>query len=212
MPLIAAVLEAALTVLNWYGIKLFARINSAITVVKFAVPSLTVVALFASGFHTDHLTRGGFALHGWSAVLSAVAGGGPIYSVNGFQPPVDLSGEARNPRRDVPRSILVAIGAAVLSPAGSEFVGVAESGRTTYALSESRLLPRFFLEIETRTGASAARTSAGTTACARPGTRSPSRCSPPRSTSGRCARAWGTSSAARAPTPTAPRSSPKRSP
>ncbi len=194
--------------LNWYGIKLLARINYvAVTAIKFAVPSLTVIALFASGFHTDHLTKvgGGFAPHGWSAVLSAVAGGGLIYSVNGFQAPVDLSGEARNPRRDVPRSILIAIGAAVLlylllqfaflvaipdsqlvhgwggldltspfgqlalllnlgwlasilyadaviSPAGSEFVGVAESGRTTYALSKSRLLPKSFLEIEARSG------------------------------------------------------------
>jgi len=204
--LIAALLEAVLTVLNWYGIKLFARINTAVTAIKFIVPSITIVALFASGFHTDHLTNhGGFAPYGWSAVLSAVATGGLIYSVNGFQPPVDLSGEARNPRRDIPRSILVAIAAsvvlylllqfaflvaipdsqlthgwhgidltspfgqlalllnlgwlasllyidAVISPSGSEFVGVAESGRTTYALSKNRLLPRFFLEIEQRSG------------------------------------------------------------
>jgi amino acid transporter len=204
--LIAAVLEAVLTYLNWYGIKLFARINVTITAVKFIVPSITVVALLASGFHTDHLTNhGGFAPYGWSAVLSAVTTGGLIYSVNGFQPPVDLSGEARNPRRDIPRSILVAIAAsvlvylllqfaflvaipdsqlthgwhgidlsspfgqlalllnlswlasllyidAVISPSGSEFVGVAESGRTTYALAKNRLLPRYFLEIESRSG------------------------------------------------------------
>jgi amino acid transporter len=113
--LLAAALLAVLTVINWYGIRLFARINSAITAIKFIVPALTIIALLASGFHTDHLTNhGGFAPNGWSAVLSAVATGGLIYSVNGFQPPVDLSGESRNPRRDVPRSILTAIGAAVL--------------------------------------------------------------------------------------------------
>jgi amino acid transporter len=113
--LLAAALLAVLTVLNWYGIKLFARINSAITAIKFIVPSITIIALLASGFHTDHLTNhGGFAPNGWSAVLSAVATGGLIYSVNGFQPPVDLSGESRNPRRDIPRSILTAIAASVL--------------------------------------------------------------------------------------------------
>jgi amino acid transporter len=47
-------------------------------------------------------------------VLTAVSTGGLIYAVNGFQPPVDLSGEARNPRRDVPRAILISIGVAVL--------------------------------------------------------------------------------------------------
>jgi amino acid transporter len=113
--LIAAGLLAVLTVINWFGIRLFARINTAITAIKFIVPAITIIALLASGFHTDHLTNhGGFAPNGWSAVLSAVATGGLIYSVNGFQPPVDLSGESRNPRRDVPRSILTAIAAAVL--------------------------------------------------------------------------------------------------
>jgi amino acid transporter len=204
--LVAAVLLAVLTVINWYGIRLFARINTAITAVKFIVPAITIIALLASGFHAGHLTNhGGFAPNGWSSVLSAVATGGLIYSVNGFQPPVDLSGEARNPRRDVPRSILVAIGAsvllylllqfafivaipdsslahgwhgidfaspfgqlaillnlgwlasilyadAVLSPTGTQFVGTAENGRTTYALAKNRLLPRFFLKVDDGSG------------------------------------------------------------
>ena len=204
--LIAAALLAVLTVINWYGIRVFARINTAITAVKFVVPAITIIALLASGFHAGHLTdHGGFAPNGWSSVLSAVATGGLIYSVNGFQPPVDLSGEARNPRRDVPRSILTAIGAsvplylllqfaflvaipdselvhgwggidltspfgqlalllnlgwlagilyadAVISPAGSQFVGIAESARTTYALAKSRFLPKFFLEVDGGSG------------------------------------------------------------
>jgi amino acid transporter len=204
--LVAAALLAVLTVINWYGIRLFARINTAITAVKFIVPALTIIALLASGFHAGHLTdHGGFAPNGWSSVLSAVATGGLIYSVNGFQPPVDLSGEARNPRRDVPRSILVAIGAsvllylllqfafivaipdsalahgwhgidftspfgqlaillnlgwlasilyadAVLSPTGTQFVGTAENGRTTYALAKNRLLPKFFLQVDDGSG------------------------------------------------------------
>jgi amino acid transporter len=113
--LVAAALEAVLTVLNWYGVRLFAQLNLAVTGLKFVVPSITIVALFASGFHGHNLTgAGGFAPYGWGAVLSAVSTGGIIYSVNGFQPPVDLSGEARNPRRDVPRAILVAIAGSVL--------------------------------------------------------------------------------------------------
>jgi amino acid transporter len=204
--LVAAGLLAVLTVVNWYGIRLFARINTAITAVKFIVPALTIVALLASGFHAGHLTNhGGFAPNGLSSVLSAVATGGLIYSVNGFQAPVDLSGESRNPRRDVPRSILTAIAAAVLlylllqfafivaipdsalahgwhgidftspfgqlalllnlgwlasvlyadaviSPAGTQFVGTAESGRTTYALAKNRLLPKYFLSVDGGSG------------------------------------------------------------
>ena len=69
----------------------------------------------ASGFHSGRLSEhGGFAPYGYGAVLSALAGGGIIYSVNGFQAPVDLSGEARNPRRSVPLAVLGSIGLAVL--------------------------------------------------------------------------------------------------
>jgi amino acid transporter len=104
-----------LVVFNWYGIRLFARINLVVTWLKFIVPAITVIALFASGFHGSNLTSaGGFAPYGWGAVLSAIASGGLIYALNGFQPPVDLSGEARNPRRDIPRAILVAIGASAV--------------------------------------------------------------------------------------------------
>jgi amino acid transporter len=112
---VAAALEAVLVVLNWYGIRLFARVNLVVTWVKFIVPTITVIALFASGFHGSNLTSaGGFAPYGGSAILSVIASGGLIYALNGFQPPVDLSGEARNPRRDIPRAILVAIAASAV--------------------------------------------------------------------------------------------------
>ena len=47
-------------------------------------------------------------------MLTSLAAGGIVYSVNGFQAAADFSGEARDPRRDVPRAIVAAIGLAVL--------------------------------------------------------------------------------------------------
>jgi amino acid transporter len=41
---------------------------------------------------------------------------------------------------------------AVISPAGSQFVGIADYGRTTYALAKNRLLPRFFLRVDGGSG------------------------------------------------------------
>jgi amino acid transporter len=112
---VAALLEAVIVVVNWFGIRLVAQINLVITWLKFLVPAITIIALFASGFHGGNISAGGgFAPYGWGAVLSAISTGGLIYAVNGFQPPVDLSGEARNPRRDLPRAILTAIGLAVV--------------------------------------------------------------------------------------------------
>jgi amino acid transporter len=113
--LVAAALSLLLTALNWYGVRLFGRLNNLVTIVKIAVPVITVAALLASGFHSGRLSdHGGVAPYGGASVLSALASGGIIYSVNGFQAPVDFSGEARNPQRTVPLSVLTSIGLAVL--------------------------------------------------------------------------------------------------
>lgn len=112
---IAVAFSLLLTALNWFAVRMFARLNNLVTVLKVAIPVITVIALFASGFHSGRLTdHGGFAPYGYSACLSALAAGGIVYSVNGFQAPVDFSGEARNPRRTVPASVLAGIGIAVL--------------------------------------------------------------------------------------------------
>jgi len=112
---VAVGLSALLTALNWFAVRMFARLNNLITVLKVAVPVVTVIALLVSGFHPGRLTaHGGFAPYGYAACLTALAGGGIVYSVNGFQAPVDFSGEARDPRRTVPRSVLAGIVIAVL--------------------------------------------------------------------------------------------------
>ena len=73
-----------------------------------------MIALIASGWHSGRLTdHGGFAPYGYVACLTALAGGGIVYSVNGFQAPLDFSGEARNPRRTIPAAVLTGIGLAV---------------------------------------------------------------------------------------------------
>ncbi len=86
--------------MNWFAVKLFARLNNLITVLKILVPMITVVAMFISGFHSGRLTEhGGSRPTATPRYSTALASGGIVYSVNGFQAPVDFSGEARNPRR-----------------------------------------------------------------------------------------------------------------
>lgn len=112
---VAVALSVLLTALNWFTVRAFARLNNLVSVFKVLVPVVTVIALFASGWHSGRLTdHGGFAPYGYAACLSALAGGGIVYSVNGFQAPLDFSGETRNPRRTLPASVLTAIALAVL--------------------------------------------------------------------------------------------------
>jgi len=108
--LIAIGLMAVFVLVNWFSVQLFARVNVLLTVFKFVIPTLTAVLLIASGFDTSHLSGpGGFAPYGWSASLSAIATAGIIYAYTGFQGPIDLSGEAKNPRRDVPWAVITAL-------------------------------------------------------------------------------------------------------
>ncbi|WP_345640194.1 APC family permease [Streptomyces tremellae] len=114
---LACGLSVLLTALNWFAVRLFARLNNLVSLLKVLIPLITVVALFASGTHAGRLaggTHGGFAPYGYAACLTALAGGGIVYSVNGFQAPLDFSGEARRPRRTVPAAVLTGIGLAVV--------------------------------------------------------------------------------------------------
>jgi len=109
---IAAALVIVYFLLNFWSVKVFAHSNTAITIFKLVVPAATGLALMAAAFHPGNFSVG---VHGepyktdFAAVLTAVATAGIVFSFNGFQSPVNLSGEARNPARSVPIAVLGSI-------------------------------------------------------------------------------------------------------
>ncbi|MCL6633674.1 MAG: APC family permease [Alicyclobacillus herbarius] len=117
----AAVLVFIYFLLNYWTVKLFARANAFITVFKFIVPTLTFVGLIVAGFHGGNFHQhGGFAPFGWSAVLTAVATSGVVFAFNGFQSPINLAGEAKNPAKSVPIAVVGSILIAALIYVGLE--------------------------------------------------------------------------------------------
>ena len=114
--IIAAALVVLYFLLNFWGVKLFARSNSAITLFKLVVPAATGLTLIASGFDArnfgpDVPGNGGSDV---AAILTAVATAGIVFSFNGFQSPVNLAGEARNPGHSIPRAVLGSIALATV--------------------------------------------------------------------------------------------------
>ncbi|MFF3767838.1 APC family permease [Streptomyces sp. NPDC001922] len=96
--------------LNWFAITLFAKTNTAITVFKVVVPVLTAGALMFAHFDTSNVTsHGGFTPNGWSAVFSAVAVSGIVWAFNGFQSPLNMAAEARNPGKSLPKAVIGSI-------------------------------------------------------------------------------------------------------
>jgi amino acid transporter len=93
---------------NFWSVKVFAGTNSAITFFKLIVPAATGIALICAGFHAQNFQvgiHGGRHVGDFASILTAVATSGIVFSYNGFQSPVNLAGEARNPGRSVPFAI-----------------------------------------------------------------------------------------------------------
>ncbi|WP_424889953.1 APC family permease [Streptomyces sp. XH2] len=107
----ASVLVVFYFFLNWFAITLFAKTNNAITVFKVVVPALTAGALIFAHFDTSNVgsAHGGFAPNGWSAVFSAVAVAGIVWAFNGFQSPLNMAAEARNPGKSLPKAVVGSI-------------------------------------------------------------------------------------------------------
>ncbi|MEO8812879.1 MAG: APC family permease [Caulobacteraceae bacterium] len=114
---IAAVLVIGYFLLNFWGVKLFALTNGGITAFKLVVPALTGVALIAAGFHKSNFAVGltpGHAPLNVAAILAATATSGIVFSFNGFQSPINLAGEAKDPDRNVPLAVFGAIAIATV--------------------------------------------------------------------------------------------------
>ncbi|TCV95698.1 amino acid/polyamine/organocation transporter (APC superfamily) [Luteibacter rhizovicinus] len=109
---IAGVLVMVYFFLNFWSVKLFAKSNTAITIFKLVVPAATAIALMMTSFHWENFkigAHGGTHAFNLSSILTAVAISGIVFSFNGFQSPVNLAGEARNPGRSVPFAVIGSI-------------------------------------------------------------------------------------------------------
>ncbi len=95
--------------LNYFSVRIFAKVNTVVTILKFIAPALTVIVLLTR-FHPSNLHFGGsFAPFGLPGVFTAVSSGGIVFAYLGFRQAVDMAGEAKNPGRNVPLAIIFAV-------------------------------------------------------------------------------------------------------
>lgn len=106
---VAAVLMLAFTVVNILGVRRLSESNTVAVWWKIAVPVLTIVVLLVVSFHASNFTAGGgFAPYGPKGVLAALPAG-VVFALLGFEQAIQVGGEARNPRRDIPRAVIGAM-------------------------------------------------------------------------------------------------------
>ncbi|MFE6869416.1 APC family permease [Kitasatospora sp. NPDC057692] len=112
---VAVLLMGLFVAVNFLGVRALARTNSATTWLKIFVPLFAIFVLAVTNFHGSNFTSHGFAPFGVKGVLTAVSASGIIFALLGFEQAIQLAGESRNPKRDIPRAVLgsVAIGTAI---------------------------------------------------------------------------------------------------
>jgi amino acid transporter len=107
---LTVVLMALFTAVNFLAMRLFARVNNVITWWKVAVPVFTIIVLLFK-FHPGNFTAGGagFIPGGIRGLTAALPLSGIIFAYSGFEQADQLAGEIKNPGRNLPRSIIIAV-------------------------------------------------------------------------------------------------------
>lgn len=90
--------------MNWFGLRVSGRVQLVLSV---SLAVLLVVTVIAALPHARWANLTPFAPHGWTGIGSAAAL--LVWGFAGWEALSSLSGEYRNPRRDVPRATLIAV-------------------------------------------------------------------------------------------------------
>jgi amino acid transporter len=108
--IVAIILMAVVTSVNFLGVRVLALTNSVATWWKVGVPLATIFVVAIANFHASNFTAAdGFSPDGPHGVLLAVATSGIIFAYLGFEQADQLAGESSNPKRDIPVAVIGSI-------------------------------------------------------------------------------------------------------
>ncbi len=97
-------------VVNFYGVKVLAKINNTVTALKIFTPLFAITVLFIAHFDKSNFSLPSNVSYGFGSAFSALIGAGLIYAYNGFQLAVAFASEIENPKKNVPLSIIISVG------------------------------------------------------------------------------------------------------
>lgn len=106
---VATILMIIFTIINLAGAKFMSDSNAVVVIWKTAIPLLAIVVVCSLSFHPSNFTAGGgFAPDGVHGIFAALPAG-VVFALQGFEQAVQLAGEARDPKKDLSRAIIVAM-------------------------------------------------------------------------------------------------------
>ncbi len=105
------ILMAIFTAINFLGMRAYNRFSAALTWWKVAIPVLAIIVLLTK-FHGANFSAGGGFFPtgvGFKAVFGALPGASIVFAYLGFEQADQLAGEVKNPQKNLPRAIILAI-------------------------------------------------------------------------------------------------------
>lgn len=107
---IASLIFLIFYVINVLGVNLTGILSGIFGAIKVAILTVFILGLLVLAFHpANFFSYGGFAPFGFGGVGLAVSAGGLFFAFTGFRLIVDYAGEARAPKRIIPKSIILAV-------------------------------------------------------------------------------------------------------
>jgi len=103
---LSIVLMAMFTALNFMAMRMFNKVNSAITWWKVAVPVAAIIILLFKFHGTNFNAHGGFFPLGAKAMFAAIPGAGIVFAYLGFEQADQLAAEVKDPQKNLPRAII----------------------------------------------------------------------------------------------------------
>jgi amino acid transporter len=131
-------LLAIFTALNFLAMRLFNKVNAGITWWKVAIPVLAIIVLLFK-FHGGNFgAGGGFMPYGVKALFAAIPSAGIIFAYLGFEQADQLAGEIKNPQKNLPRAIIIAvlIGVAIYVMLQVVFIGALPASQLTHGFAK----------------------------------------------------------------------------
>ncbi len=107
---VTVILMAIFVAVNFLAMRTFSKVNSTLTWWKVAIPVLAIIVLLTQ-FHGGNFTAGGagFMPGGLKALFGALPAAGIIFAYSGFEQADQLAGEIKDPQRNLPRAIILAV-------------------------------------------------------------------------------------------------------
>ena len=127
-------LMAIFTAINFMAMRLFSKVNAGITWWKVIIPVFCIIVLLFKMHGSNFGAQGGFMPYGIKSLFAAIPAAGIVFAYLGFEQADQLAGEIKNPQKNLPRAIILAvlIGTAIYILLQVVFIGALQPSTLTH--------------------------------------------------------------------------------